>query len=287
MKVVRHAMQATLQAPQARDGFDVMDKFPIAKKAPLDTPTIVKQIAVAGFGQDAVSCTLFSGTYSEAINFMMELWEKRARQGFNIEKPCGPNFETGFLGGYSGSRSGGANFAAFILDPAKASQENAPSSLPKRESDDDINVQQRRPIATRSHGGGGSAPQLAAGSEEQIPDGTYTVARPDGHLTLQIKTAKEGPLAGKRIISYLSGPDNSLDFTGCAFFTEKGACMWKRYRDGRLNIDVPAAIRLIAGGPAEAGLLYAMRSSRCCRCGRKLTVPASIHNGMGPECAKR
>jgi hypothetical protein len=26
---------------------------------------------------------------------------------------------------------------------------------------------------------------------------------------------------------------------------------------------------------------------RCCRCGRKLTVPESIETGLGPECASR
>jgi hypothetical protein len=26
---------------------------------------------------------------------------------------------------------------------------------------------------------------------------------------------------------------------------------------------------------------------KCCRCGRKLTVPASIASGIGPECATK
>jgi hypothetical protein len=38
--------------------------------------------------------------------------------------------------------------------------------------------------------------------------------------------------------------------------------------------------------PAEAALAYALESGRCSRCDRELTVPASLHRGMGPECVK-
>jgi hypothetical protein len=30
-----------------------------------------------------------------------------------------------------------------------------------------------------------------------------------------------------------------------------------------------------------------MRENACYRCGRTLTVPASVHRGLGPECARK
>ena len=57
----------------------------------------------------------------------------------------------------------------------------------------------------------------------------------------------------------------------------------------RLALNV-ASTRLILGQPtksAESREAYALLSSRCARCNRTLTVPASIHRGLGPECAQK
>ena len=32
---------------------------------------------------------------------------------------------------------------------------------------------------------------------------------------------------------------------------------------------------------------YAIGSGKCACCGRTLTVPASVHRGLGPDCAKK
>ena len=130
-------------------------------------------------------------------------------------------------------------------------------------------------------------------ASKTIQDATYTVVRPDGsYRTLKFHTKSEGSLAGKTIVSYLSGPDNETNFTSCAFYNqETGQCsIWRRFRipgTQELANDILAAVRVVLENPGFAGETYALRSGRCCRCGRKLTVPASIHRGMGPDCAER
>lgn len=131
--------------------------------------------------------------------------------------------------------------------------------------------------------------QEAVSSFKPIEDATYTVVSSDGsYRTFRFDTRTEGDLKGKTVISYLSGPDNSTDFQGCAFYdrTNGRVGVWRRYQDNMGN-EIQRAVGTIAGNPAEAGLSYAMKSNRCCLCGRKLTVPASLHAGMGPECASK
>ena len=120
-----------------------------------------------------------------------------------------------------------------------------------------------------------------------VQDGTYTCVFEDGsYRTLKIVTVKNGGLAGKTIVKYLSGADNESDYTGFAFidpFTGKFN-LWKKFRGNQI---LSNSIQTLLKDPSEAGLSYAMRSGNCYRCGRKLTVPSSLHRGLGPECAKR
>jgi len=137
-----------------------------------------------------------------------------------------------------------------------------------------------------------STPEIAQPDpfDRIIQDGTYTVVFGDGHYrTLKFRTKTEGSLAGKTIVSYLSGPDNSTDFTGCAFYDQdRGTTtIWRRYRlkeNASFCEEILEAVGVILGNPAKTGEAYALKSGRCCRCGKKLTVPASIHQGMGPDC---
>lgn len=129
-----------------------------------------------------------------------------------------------------------------------------------------------------------------------IPDGTYTVvfdADESDWLTLQIAPATWAKEPGLRQISYLSGSDNELSYTGFAFLKVDGQVIfWKKFRnaDSRLAAGVAiisaAELRLTAHEAfLEHAEGYALRSGRCLRCGHKLTVPASLHRGLGPVCA--
>lgn len=90
-------------------------------------------------------------------------------------------------------------------------------------------------------------------------------------------------------VSYLSGPDNESNYTylgmivnGQNFFKSRRSSpdftsatafdwLWTYAHSNRDVNDFP-----------EGVLFYP--SSRCCRCGRSLTTPESIINGIGPEC---
>jgi hypothetical protein len=126
----------------------------------------------------------------------------------------------------------------------------------------------------------------------ELPLGTFTVVRgTDGaetYETIKLERIEVGPLAGKVIASHISGPDNELDFQGFAFVSETGRVnVWKK----NANIDPrwTAAVEFVVNGTRDEQLgmseAYALRSGRCSRCNRKLTVPASLNRGYGPDCA--
>ncbi len=116
-----------------------------------------------------------------------------------------------------------------------------------------------------------------------IDDGKYSVLYSDGeYRTYRIKTHTRGMMEGKTIISRGTGEK----WEGLAFLNDDDRVgFWKRIRmwDDFEQIDQDVAI--ILNDPAKAAQAFAMYEGRCSRCGRKLTVPASIHHGLGPECA--
>lgn len=126
-----------------------------------------------------------------------------------------------------------------------------------------------------------------------VQEGTYTVVFNDGeYRTVKIKRNDSGgDLHGKLMGGFINGPDNETNFQMFCFINEpKGNIkVWNRFQ----TIDhrwVEALEVVIAGTDefkARAREAYALKSGRCSKCGRKLTVPASLFRGMGPECASR
>lgn len=124
--------------------------------------------------------------------------------------------------------------------------------------------------------------------DARIPDGTYTVYDPsiEMHYTLRFKPDfRPGHTA--QVVEYLHGPDNTTNFTGCAFLVDSTVVMWRKFTHSDLRRKIELAVSLLAGDPTVGQQAYALRSSRCARCNRKLTVPASLFAGLGPECAKK
>lgn len=147
-----------------------------------------------------------------------------------------------------------------------------------------------------------------------VHNGTYTAtSEKAGHYTVKLWTQTKGELAGKRILSLLTGPNNETDYTAVAFWddAEKTVAVWKRFRGPRSSGQIDAfrwqtigwspyeqklaiwcdlAVR--GATPERHGYWFSegytlLRESRCCVCNRKLTVPESIEAGIGPECASR
>lgn len=139
-----------------------------------------------------------------------------------------------------------------------------------------------------------------------VVDGTYTVAFSDGsHRTFRLNTLDEAGAsrnsypAGSQHISLLVGNDNENSFARIGIVANRQLIhRWRSVQtyQGRVatdeqlsRMDEGVRVLLSADGNAQTsyGLAYAMASGRCCRCGRTLTVPASLHAGMGPECRSR
>jgi hypothetical protein len=121
------------------------------------------------------------------------------------------------------------------------------------------------------------------------PNGTFTVVMADGdRRTIRLKAHWDQAEArrGTQVAQFLSGSDNESSYTGFAFVVGTRVALWKRHRSGSAVLQSALAYLLQSDSFAEAGMAYALESGNCWKCGRRLTVPASIHRGMGPVCAK-
>jgi hypothetical protein len=131
-------------------------------------------------------------------------------------------------------------------------------------------------------------PWSTGGGYVAVPNGIFTVALDDGHVTIRLAPAfwaKNLP-DGAQVAAFLSGPNNRSDYTRFAFVVNGEMWVWNRFRGARRPIS--ALNLLLAGGldaALDAGEAYALASRRCWRCQKRLTVPASIHRGLGPVCA--
>lgn len=124
-----------------------------------------------------------------------------------------------------------------------------------------------------------------------LPNGTYTVAFPDGeHRTIRLQDDwRDDAPAGSQVAQFLSGTDNTNDFTGFAFVSGRNARVWRKWADSaaRSVEALNVLLRADLDGAKAMGEAYALTSGRCWRCNRLLTVPASIHRGLGPDCATK
>lgn len=152
--------------------------------------------------------------------------------------------------------------------------------------------------------------------------GTYTIVYSNGeHRTLRVKEAKGNNTfpPNTKIIGYLYGPNNEKDYMYFGHIkeiekviSESGVSkkeyelvFWKSWKtqegiednpfmkspesnEGLVRMNrIRRAVEIIAGDMSGTGKEYAMKSGRCWRCNRKLTVPSSIESGIGPECASK
>lgn len=131
--------------------------------------------------------------------------------------------------------------------------------------------------------------ETVQGWDGEIPDGTYTVILPNqDYRTLKIQTQAQDSsfMPGKRVMSYLNGPDNWRNYQGFGFVTEDGQFrVWKKHESATTLIT--CANILLSGPEAMVDGLkaYGKASGSCGLCGKKLTTPESLELGIGPICA--
>lgn len=123
-----------------------------------------------------------------------------------------------------------------------------------------------------------------------IRDGKYTVIfneEGDDYVTLRLSTPNHGSFKDKQIASYLNGPDNNRNYKGFAFTNGKSFNTWRAYAEPQQikRQKIALALLLTDNDPGLFGYNYSLQSGNCFICGRTLTVPASLHRGMGPICA--
>lgn len=121
-----------------------------------------------------------------------------------------------------------------------------------------------------------------------VPNGIYTVEYVDGsYLTVRLKAhwAAEEKANGVQVLQYLNGPANTSDYASAGTVRGDSLTVWRRTGEATAAGLVKAWATLI-GDPLAAGESYALASGKCFRCNRTLTVPASLHRGLGPECVK-
>lgn len=123
------------------------------------------------------------------------------------------------------------------------------------------------------------------------PSKQYIDSTPDkkSHYTYQIKRSKDGKVY---FISFFTGRDNYNDYSYLGLFipTTGEVKLTSKSRwtnDDRVVKIVSRTIKAIYENKQrqiEDNGWNVHHVGHCCRCGKRLTVPASIETGIGPEC---
>jgi len=116
--------------------------------------------------------------------------------------------------------------------------------------------------------------------------GIYTMTDANGdHVTyrVRVQSTSDTFAPGETIIDFLSGPDNTTDYTSFAFLKNGSLVVWKRFRvlrdsDPSIRHKIDGALALLRD-PERADV-----ARTCIRCNALLTTPESIAAGMGPTC---
>jgi hypothetical protein len=133
-------------------------------------------------------------------------------------------------------------------------------------------------------------------AERAVANGRYTIVfdadDESDRVTLRLRDDFRSDLSANdlerlQVASFLNGSDNESDYRSFAFVAGRTFAPFKRYRDAERVQRALALLLRDEQAMLSARTAYAVESGKCSACGRTLTVPASVHAGLGPICAKR
>lgn len=139
---------------------------------------------------------------------------------------------------------------------------------------------------------------------KQVDQEKFIEFMTSGNATFTLKSLKTGTrftykvIAGTAapiyFIKVLYGRDNTSDYKDMAILSSKDGEFPKLLprAESKFNSETPSfkAFSFVffnALVKIHMNNLEIWHEGRCCRCGRKLTVPESVESGIGPECATK
>jgi len=115
------------------------------------------------------------------------------------------------------------------------------------------------------------------------------------HYTYKVRFKEgKGNFGDAYFVSLLTGPENTTDYTYLGMLNvdtgEVRLTAKSKFADDTWPVKIVRRVlaRMWAGEEHEiaANGWKVHHEGKCGRCGRRLTVPESIENGIGPECIK-
>lgn len=118
-------------------------------------------------------------------------------------------------------------------------------------------------------------------------NGTITVSNQatGNHRTFRIRTQKPDAkfAPGERIVSLLTGTDNTRDYTSFGIVKDGGRIvLWRKF-NGTKYEDLADLLEHPDKAVAKWGMQYQW-SAKCRVCNRELTDDLSVTLGIGPKC---
>jgi Family of unknown function (DUF6011) len=125
---------------------------------------------------------------------------------------------------------------------------------------------------------------------------TFQSAKTGERRTFKVKPMDRDAVREKGIkdqrffVSFLSGPDNTRDYTYIGQILNSQFTLTQKSRATGINEQTPsfvifkAAFETLLTATIMPKMLQVTHSGRCGKCHKALTVPQSVNDGFGPEC---